>query len=156
MHLLETDRLLLRAASVDELDLIYGILVQEIEGASFTREDFDSELQFDLRLAHQPLGQQFGRPGIYLKPTNRYIGYCSLMPRLCTTEELQGYAAPVAQSSPYTSIEAEIGWAVSNQYRNHGYATEAAQALITYGFGALHLPRIWPLLSAGIQHQCGL
>ena len=142
MQLLETERLFLRAATIGELDLIYHILVHELEGVSFTREDFDTELQFDFRFAQQPLGQQFGRPGIYLKGTNRYIGYCSLMPRLCTPAELSLYEAPLTAQSLHNSIEAEIGWAVSDQYRNQGYATEAARALIAYAFGGLHVPRI--------------
>jgi RimJ/RimL family protein N-acetyltransferase len=139
---LETDRLILRPSTRDELDTIYHMLVQEIEGESFTRDDFDTELQFDLYLAQQPLGQRFGRPSIYLKADNRYIGYSLLMPRLCTPEERALYTRLPTHPVRVNALEAELGWAISDRYRNQGYATEAAHALIAYGFHELRLPRI--------------
>jgi RimJ/RimL family protein N-acetyltransferase len=36
----------------------------------------------------------------------------------------------------------EIGWVFHSAYHGHGYATEAAAALLHYGFEALHLHRI--------------
>ena len=36
----------------------------------------------------------------------------------------------------------EIGWVFNPDYYQHGYATEAARALLTYGFATLHLHRI--------------
>jgi ribosomal-protein-alanine N-acetyltransferase len=36
----------------------------------------------------------------------------------------------------------EIGWVFNRAYHGHGYATEAALALLQYGFEALHLHRI--------------
>jgi RimJ/RimL family protein N-acetyltransferase len=36
----------------------------------------------------------------------------------------------------------EIGWVISPPYQRHGYATEAAGALLTYGFEALGLQRV--------------
>ncbi|MBI5568050.1 MAG: GNAT family N-acetyltransferase [Chloroflexi bacterium] len=36
----------------------------------------------------------------------------------------------------------EIGWVVSPQYQHHGYATEAAAALLCYGFETLGLQRV--------------
>ena len=36
----------------------------------------------------------------------------------------------------------EIGWIFNRAYHGHGYATEAAMAMLQYGFEALHLHRI--------------
>jgi RimJ/RimL family protein N-acetyltransferase len=36
----------------------------------------------------------------------------------------------------------EIGWVVSPFFQNQGYATEAAAALLNYGFGSLNLHRV--------------
>src|SRR5919112_4214311 len=36
----------------------------------------------------------------------------------------------------------EVGWVFDRAYHGHGYATEAAMALLQYGFEALHLHRI--------------
>jgi RimJ/RimL family protein N-acetyltransferase len=141
MRALDTEHLVLRSITPNEPDDLYRILVEEIEGESFTRAAFDAELQFDRYLAQQSLGQAFGRPAIYLKGNNRYIGYCLLMPRLCTAQELSLYSLSPEPTLRH-SIEAEMGWAISNQHRGRGYATEAAMALIEYGFRELHLPRI--------------
>lgn len=39
--------------------------------------------------------------------------------------------------------EAELGFEVSPAYWSHGYATEAAQALLRFGFNDLGLHRVW-------------
>ena len=142
MQTIETERLLLRPSTEDEFESNYRILVEEIEGEAFTREAYLPEFRFDLYLAQQNLGQQFWRPSIYLKHSQRFIGYCLLMPRLCTPDELAFATGSESVSAHNSSIEAEIGWALSERYRNHGYATEAARALVDYGFGTLRLPRI--------------
>lgn len=36
----------------------------------------------------------------------------------------------------------EIGWTIHKDYRNHGYATEAAKALIVYAFAELKANRV--------------
>ena len=38
--------------------------------------------------------------------------------------------------------QGEIGWALAADYRGHGYAAEAAMAMIDYGFSSLGLHRI--------------
>jgi RimJ/RimL family protein N-acetyltransferase len=40
-------------------------------------------------------------------------------------------------------LQAEVGWGLGVEYRGQGYATEAASALIDYGFGSLGLHRIY-------------
>lgn len=40
-------------------------------------------------------------------------------------------------------MQGQIGWALGIDYRGKGYATEAAEALIGYGFGILGLHRIY-------------
>lgn len=39
--------------------------------------------------------------------------------------------------------EADIGYELDSRYWGHGYATEAAQAILTFGFRELRLHRIW-------------
>lgn len=141
MQVLETERLILRPPGEDERAAIYGILVDEIESETFTRADYQVEFIFDVSLPKQALGQHFGRPGIFLKAGARYIGYAALLPRLCISGELAGFAHPVAQAGLNT-LEAEAGWAISERYRNQGYASEAARALYGYGLQTLRLPRI--------------
>jgi [ribosomal protein S5]-alanine N-acetyltransferase len=145
MRVLETPRLLLAPVtepmSQDALETVYRIYVAEMDGGSLTMDTLEQEIQFDLHLAHNTLGQHFGRPAILIKATSRRIGHCVFLPRLCTPAEL---SPVIARSAPAlgSSIEAEIGWAISDQHRNQGYATEAAQALVAYGFAELGLARL--------------
>ena len=39
--------------------------------------------------------------------------------------------------------EAELGYELNPDYWGQGYATEAAHAMLTFGFGTLHLQRVW-------------
>ncbi len=48
----------------------------------------------------------------------------------------------VRMQSPYAHM-AEIGYELDRQYWGHGYATEAAQELLAFGFQELRLHRIW-------------
>lgn len=41
------------------------------------------------------------------------------------------------------SWEADLGYELDSRYWHHGYATEAAQALLRFGFEELRLHRIW-------------
>ena len=145
MRVLETARLLLRTATEpiarDELDAAYRVYVEELEGETLTLEEYEQEADFDIHLAQNSLGQHFGRPAILIKENTRRIGHCVFLPRLCTPAELS--AAIVTTETPqHNSIEAEIGWAISDKYRNRGFATEAAQALVAYGFAEVGLARI--------------
>lgn len=142
MRVIETERTILRQPSHNEVDTIYQIATNEIEDESFSRASFDAELAFDASMASQPMGQHFGRPAVYLKETNRYIGFCTLMPRLCTPEEMASLELAEAALPGVSSIEAEVGWAISNQYRRRGLATECGDALVRYGLDELRLPRI--------------
>jgi RimJ/RimL family protein N-acetyltransferase len=61
--------------------------------------------------------------GIELKEENKIIGFVGLIRK----NHKQG----------------EVGWALSIKYRGKGYASEAARALISYGFEKLGLHRIF-------------
>ncbi len=64
----------------------------------------------------------FGRWSVFLKSTNTYIGWCGLK----LNEE--GFV--------------DIGFRLLQKYWHNGYATEAAEACIDYGFGTLKLSEI--------------
>ena len=145
MRVLETPRLRLapitQPMSQDALETVYRIYVTEMDGGSLTMDALEQEVRFDVHLAQNTLGQQFGRPAILIKATSRRIGHGVCLPRLCTPAELYPVSAQAAPAV-CSSIEVEIGWAISDRYRNQGYATEAAQALVAYGFADLGLARL--------------
>jgi len=46
------------------------------------------------------------------------------------------------------SHQGDIGYELNPDFWSHGYATEAAQAMVNFGFGQLHLHRIWSWCNA--------
>ncbi len=62
---------------------------------------------------------------IILRSEDRLIGNCGI------------------RSRPPQTHEADLGYELDHNYWGHGYATEAAQALLRLGFGTLQLHRIW-------------
>lgn len=60
-----------------------------------------------------------------LKPTGRLIGNCGI------------------RNQSVGSLQAELGYELDPQYWGMGYATEAAKAIMEFGFVELQLHRIW-------------
>jgi len=145
MRILETARLLLSPTTeplpLQVLETMHQMYIHEFEGEGLTIEALAQEIQFDVQLSRNTLGLHFGRPAICLKTTSQRIGHALFLPRLCTPAELAPVLA-LGESSQHSSIELEIGWAIANRYRNQGYATEAAQALIDYGLNDLGVARL--------------
>lgn len=142
---LETERLLIRPFVMDDLETIHRLL-----NAAFSEEQALEErrewLQWSvlnyaaLARLHQP---PYGDYGIVLKGMNTLIGSVGLVPafgpfdklphfRKHTNEPLNGLFTP------------QIGlfWALGDEYRGQGYATEAARALIEFAFTKWSLKRI--------------
>jgi ribosomal-protein-alanine N-acetyltransferase len=62
---------------------------------------------------------------ITLRSNGQFIGNCGI------------------RGTPNKTWEAEIGYELDSHYWGQGYATEAAQALLAFGFNELRLHRIW-------------
>ncbi|MFG2138863.1 GNAT family N-acetyltransferase [Streptomyces sp. NPDC048650] len=58
------------------------------------------------------------------------------------TGEFIGFTGldPVDEEMPFTGVEA--GWRLARRAWGHGYATEAARAVLSFGFRTLRLPEI--------------
>ena len=142
---LETKRLLLKRGrptkpTLTELTANYKRYVVEYEDLEATFELYQDVTLLSYFSAKA--GGPFGHYVLYPKGSDRWIGHCPLIPRLCTPEEATRFRPDQAPVPPYQTLEVEIGWALSIYHRGQGYATEAAQALIDYGFQTLNLARI--------------
>jgi len=62
---------------------------------------------------------------VTLKSTDQLIGNCG-----------------IRMDSP-DAFQADIGYELDPRYWNHGYATEAAHAIVDFGFGTFDLHRVW-------------
>jgi RimJ/RimL family protein N-acetyltransferase len=77
------------------------------------------------------LNHQVQRPrikyqlAIVLKSNNQLIGNCGI------------------RMDEENALEADIGYELDPQHWNHGYATEAASAIVDFGFSSFSLHRVW-------------
>ncbi|GAA2232959.1 GNAT family N-acetyltransferase [Streptomyces nogalater] len=97
--------------------------VREHLGDLLTRDQSDASVarfqaDFDRR--------GYGWWAVEVRATGRFIGFAGL--------------DPVDDGMPFTGVE--IGWRLARSAWGQGYATEAALAVLAYGFDTLGLPEI--------------
>lgn len=138
---LETERLLIRELTMDDLEEVHRIL----------NEASGSDVPLDLRerwLRWTVLGYEmfamleqphYGERAITLKGTGELIGAVGVVPYIGSFGQVAAF-----DRHPDSPATAEVGlyWAVAPAYQRRGYATEAANALTNYLFETLGLGRI--------------
>jgi RimJ/RimL family protein N-acetyltransferase len=153
---LRTERLLIREFVVGDLHAVHRLLDVELAGADTGTE---GALTLEARrrwldwtvLGYEQLAYlrqpPYGDRAVALKSTGELVGACGLVPCLAPFDQIPalrlraaGASAPTA--SAHFLPEVGLYWAIAPAHRRHGYATEAAQALIAYAFTTLHLHRI--------------
>jgi RimJ/RimL family protein N-acetyltransferase len=132
--MLTTPRLLLRQWRDDDLDG-WAALNADPE----VREFFDGTLTRDqarTSLSHfrdEIAARGWGWWAIEVRETGEFAGMAGL--------------DPVDEGLPFHGIE--IGWRLARWAWGRGYATEAARAVLEYGFGTLDLREILAIAAAG-------
>jgi RimJ/RimL family protein N-acetyltransferase len=81
----------------------------------------------------------YGERAIALKDGRTVVGACGYAPCLSPFGQIPAFGGP---SDGRFSAEVGLFWALAPEHRGRGYASEAARALIRYGFDALQLRRI--------------
>ncbi|WP_328390513.1 GNAT family N-acetyltransferase [Streptomyces sp. NBC_00400] len=133
MSELRTERLLLRAWRPSDLApwaamnadpevrrYFPGVLTREQSEASAAR--FQAALD----------ERGWGWWAVEVRATGEFIGFTGL--------------DPVDEDMPFTGVEA--GWRLTRSAWGHGYATEAAEAVLAFGFTTLGLPEILAVTTA--------
>ncbi len=168
---LETERLLVRPLTMDDLDAIYQVLDVEIwnppahEGdAARLREErrrwlLWTTLSYEqLANLHQP---PYGERAVVLKETGELIGAVGYAPCLDVFGQIPSLRPPEGESRLFWP-EVGLFWAISPRHQGHGYATEAARAMVDYAFNELKLRRIVAtteydnLASQGVMRKLGM
>lgn len=127
---LETERLVLRPFTTDDLDGIHAVLSDPISmqyyPAPFTREQ--SRRWIEWNLGHY---RDHGH-GLWVlesKDTGELVGDCGLIPQTVDGQR-----------------EVEVGWHVRRDRQRQGLATEAARECVRYAFEDLGLKRLISLI----------
>ncbi len=152
MPTLITKRLIIRPFAMEDLADIHQLLDIELKehdtGAEKmeTLEERAEWLQWcvlnykQLAKLNQP---PYGDRAIVNKQTAQLIGSCGFVPCLNVFEQCPNFSYYNASDKPgqYT---AEVGlyYAISPNQQRHGFATEAAQALVDYAFNQMQLKRV--------------
>src|SRR6266498_4230157 len=126
--ILETRRLLLRRFVMSDLEALFKFysdpsVTQYIPDAPSTYAETKEELEWFMN--GHPKFPELGLWATIYQETGQFIGRCGLLPWTIDGQN-----------------EVEVAFALSKEYWGQGLATEAAQALLQYGFEHLQLSRL--------------
>ena len=148
---LETERLILRRFTEDDVDLLVELdsdpeVMRYITGGSATpRETIENEI-LPAFLAYYEHGDRYGFWAAIEKSTGEFIGWFHLRP-------------PYGSSDPDAP---ELGYRLRREAWGKGYATEGSLALIHKGFTELGISRVTAIAyeynhaSRRVLEKCGL
>lgn len=128
MIILETERLILRHLETDDLDNLYALyrdpeMRRYFPDGTLTYAETKEEVAWFLN--GHPKHPELGLWATVVKETHQFIGRCGLLPWT-----LDGI------------FEVEVAYMIDKTVWGHGYGTEAAQAILEYGFDSLNLTRL--------------
>lgn len=134
---IETERLLLRRLMLDDLDALFALyrdpeVRRYFPDGTLTYEETKEELEWIIDVYYGQYG--WGLWATIHKPTGTFIGRCGLLP--WTIEE---------------QSEVEVAYLIAKEYWGQGLGTEAAQAIVRYGFEQVGLSRLICLIEAENQ-----
>lgn len=145
---LETERLILRAQTMDEQKYLWSVLMNPDVNRYYLTvpkkfaeklKDWDKQEEYykeDMKHANDP---DVFKWSVFIKDTGECIGRVS-----CHKASDEGYEI----DNP--SIRG-VGWYIDPKYKGHGYGYEAAQAMMDYMFNECEIDEI--KTGAAIQNQ---
>ncbi len=123
--MMETERLFLRKLQDYDIDEIFKMRSDE-EIMRYIREpqtEKKESLNWIKMISEKWDTEKIGFCGVIEKESKRFVGWCGLW-KLKETNEI------------------EVGYAINKNFWRKGYATEAAQRCLEYGFEELNLEKI--------------
>ena len=126
--ILETPRLVLRHQVLADLDDLWELyqnpnITKYIPDAPRSREEAQEELEWHMH--GHPRHPELGLWATIHKETGKFIGRCGLLPW-----EIDGQS------------EVEVAYTLAKEYQGQGLGSEAALAILNYGFDTLKLSRL--------------
>ena len=149
---LETDRLVLRPLSLDDLDDLAKFLADaetmRYIGAGDTRSRDQARETLE-RMIESFQAQGFGQLAVVRKEDGAFMGRCGL---LVWDSTWSITVLPEAEGP----VEIEVGYLLGRDYWGHGYATEAATAVRDWAFANLDLERLIALILPGNERSAAV
>jgi len=148
---LETERLILRPCTKEDVNELHAIFWNTLPdamvkdfgaGSRPNLQDIRVENEYYLSFSQYSFLRPFGRLMVVLKNGRQNIGTCLLIPHVFTQEEILLCADSQSRLLRFGTLEVIMEWTLTRSNRGVGYGTEAARALIGYGFNTLQLQRI--------------
>lgn len=152
MPTLQTPRLSIRPFVMEDLQDVYQLLDVDLRDAQFgsdSMNSLDERAQWlswailnyeQLAKLEQP---PYGDRAVVLRSTGQLVGACGFVPCLSAFEQLPSFASHSNATRPNLySTQFGLFYAISPSHQRHGYATEAARALVQYAFLHLLLGRV--------------
>ena len=126
--IIETKRLILRHQVITDLDDLWALyrdpeITKYIPDAPRSREEAKEELEWHMN--GHPRHPELGLWATIHKETGKFIGRCGLLPWTIDGQN-----------------EIEVAYTIAREYWGQGLATEAARAILHYGFEKLNLSRL--------------
>jgi ribosomal-protein-alanine N-acetyltransferase len=138
---LQTDRLVIRPFVLDDAAAFRRLLDEAFGQDRYGAEDTTQvvlEYNVIADKAHDALHQTpYGDRAIVLKSDGTLVGAVGFAPCLAPFGRLSSFAG-----TPHRTPEVGLFWALFPEHWGKGYATEAARAMVSYGFEELELTRI--------------
>ncbi len=127
-YILETDRLLLRRLIPGDLDALFALysdpeIRRYFPEGTLSYEETREELEWFLN--GHPDHPELGLWATIHKQDDQFIGRCGLLPWVIDGQS-----------------EVEVAYLIDKKYWGQGLGTEAARAVLKYGFEQLHLSRL--------------
>ncbi|MBV9791211.1 MAG: GNAT family N-acetyltransferase [Chloroflexi bacterium] len=125
---IETERLLLRRLTPDDLDALFALyrdpeVRRYFPDGTLTYEETKAELEWIIDVYYGKYG--WGLWATIHKPTGAFIGRCGLLPWTIDGQ-----------------TEVEVAYLIAKEYWGQGLGSEAAQAIVRYGFEQVGLSRL--------------
>ena len=126
--ILETPRLILRHQVLSDLDALWALycnpnITKYIPDAPRTRAEAQEELEWHMH--GHPKHPELGLWATVHKDNSKFIGRCGLLPWTIDGQQ-----------------EVEVAYTIAEEYWGQGLGSEAAQAILNYGFEILNLSRL--------------
>jgi RimJ/RimL family protein N-acetyltransferase len=143
---LETERLRIRPFSLDDLDDVHRLLDAEVQfGGVLSRQQRADWLHWTV-LCYEQLASLYQPPygdrALVRQDTGALIGACGYVPLIDFFSQIPGFDTLEPLQTGLTTPQVGLYYAIAPSERGQGFATEAARALIDYGFKRLRLARI--------------